>query len=145
MMNNCDCGTSGQLDPKSPPKEHRELTHSERAAIRKLVKGLCANYDHEYGCLLLGDNCYMFYGVAYTNTGMCKYFRNAVLPTEPALEAVLTGGAAVEMRPCAICGGTFPADGKKAYCSDACEKNALRIQKRDYMRKKRAESGNLLD
>ena len=62
----------------------------------------------------------MFYGVAFTNTGLCKYFRNAVLPTEPALEAVLTGSAAVEMRPCAVCGVTFPADGKKGYCSDAC-------------------------
>ena len=136
-MNNFDCGTSGQLDPKSPTKEHRELTRAERAEIRKLVKCLCANYDHEYGCLLLDDNCYMFYGVAYTNTGMCKYFRNAVLPTEPALEAVLTGGGAVETRPCSICGEAFPADGKKAYCSDACAGEAHRRQKRKSIRKKR--------
>ena len=31
--------------------KYRELTRAERAAIRKLVKDLCANYDHEYGCL----------------------------------------------------------------------------------------------
>jgi len=67
--------TSGQVDPKllsfKPcrsnaffmPKnktgeyqmiettKYRELTRAERAAIRKLVKDLCANYDHEYGCL----------------------------------------------------------------------------------------------
>ena len=116
---------------------HRELTGTERAAIRKLVKCLCANYDHEYGCLLLDGDCYMFYGVAYTNTGMCKYFRNAVLPTDPEMEAMLTGSAAVKTRPCAQCGAVFPADGKRAYCSDACANTALRKQKRDYIRKKR--------
>lgn len=29
----------------------RELTREEKAVIRKLVTGLCANYDREYGCL----------------------------------------------------------------------------------------------
>ena len=136
MINNC-CGTSGQLDPKCPYKEHRELTRAERSAIKKLVKDLCANYDHEYGCLLLDDNCYMFYGVAYTNTGLCKYFRKAVLPTDALLEAVLTGGGAVETRPCAVCGADFPANGRQAYCSDACANRAQRRQQREYMRKKR--------
>jgi len=117
--------------------EHRELTRAERAAIRKLVKDSCANYDHEYGCLPLDDNCYMFYGVAYTNTGMCKYFRESVLPTEPALEAVLTGGGTVETRSCALCGGAFPADGKKAYCSDVCAGEAHRRRNRENMRKNR--------
>jgi len=135
-MNNSDCGTSGQLDPKLPAR-HRELTAAERSAIKKLVKDLCANYDREYGCLLLDDNCYMFYGVAYTNTGMCKYFRKAVLPTDPALETVLTGSAAVETRPCSLCGAEYIASGRKAYCSDACAGRAQRKQQREHMRKKR--------
>ena len=117
--------------------KHRELTRSERAAIRKLVKCECANYDREYGCLLLDDECYMFNGVAYTNSGLCKYFRNAILPTAPTLEAAFTGSAAVETRLCGICGGAFPADGKKAYCSDACAGEAHRRQKRESIRKKR--------
>ena len=117
--------------------EHRELTRAERAAIRKLVKNLCANYDYEYGCLLLYDHCYMCYGVAYTNTGMCKYFRNSVLPTDPAMEAMLTGGGTAETRICPICNEAFPADGKKAYCSDACAGEAHRKQKRDSIKKKR--------
>ena len=116
---------------------HRELTRAERAAIRKLVKGSCANYDNEYECLLLDDNCYMFYGVAYTNTGLCKYFREAVLPTDPALEAVLTGNVAVETRTCPICGEAFPVNGKQAYCSDACVGEAHRRRNRENMRKKR--------
>jgi len=125
------------MDNKPYTTKYRELTRAERAAIKKLVKDLCANYDHENGCLLLDDSCYMFYGVAYTNTGMCKYFRKAVLPADPALEAVLTGENAVEMRTCDICGGDFPADGKKAYCSDYCAGKAHRKQQRDHIRKKR--------
>ena len=116
---------------------HRELTASERAAIRKLVKDLCASYDREYGCLLLDDTCYMFYGVAFTNTGMCKYFREAVLPTDPIMEATLTGGAGAETRLCDICGEAFPASGRQAYCSDACAVKAQRRQQREHMRKKR--------
>ena len=40
----------------------RELTSKERTAIRKLVKGMCANYSGEYGCLLLGDSWEMVDG-----------------------------------------------------------------------------------
>lgn len=37
----------------------RELTRSERAAIRRLVTGLCANYDErEKLCLPLDCSCY---------------------------------------------------------------------------------------
>jgi len=120
-------------------KTHRELTRTERTEIRKLVKDLCANYDKDNECLLLEDNCYMFYGVAYTNTSMCKYFRKAVLPTNPVLEAVLTGNAAVETRPCALCGEIFLADGKKLYCSDACTNEAKKKQQRGYMRNRRIQ------
>ena len=87
----------------------------------------------------MDDNCYMFYGVGYTNTGMCKYFRNAVLPTDPLLKAVLTGKGSVEMRPCAMCGREFPANGKKAYCTDSCTDKAQRNRNREFMRKKRGD------
>ena len=117
----------------------QELTRSERATIRKLVKDLCANYDNEHGCLLLNGECYMFYGVAYTNTGMCKYFRNVVLPTAPVIEAMLTGCSKVETRPCGICGEAFPVNGKKAYCSEACASEAHRKRNREIMRKKRGD------
>lgn len=115
--------------------ESRELTRNERTAIRKLVKSLCANYDHEYGCLPLDCGCYML-GKWWTGA-YCKYFRDCVLPTDPVLEAALTGGGAVETRPCALCGEVFPASGKQAYCSNACAAAAQRKRNRDYMRKKR--------
>ena len=117
----------------------RELTCEERAAIKKLVIKMCANYQHGYGCMPLDCECYML-GKWWTGA-YCRYFQNAVLPLEPALEAALMGRA-VDMRPCALCGRQFPMKGKKAYCSEICQQNALRRQKREYMRRKRVERGN---
>ena len=113
----------------------RELTRAERAAIRRLAIKLCANYDNEYGCLPLDCPCYMIH--KWWTGAYCKYFKNAVLPLDPALGASLTGGAS-ELRPCAFCGSPFTANGKKAYCSIACAEKAQRKQKRDSIRKKRA-------
>lgn len=88
----------------------RELTREEKRAIRALVTKWCANYDKEYGCL----------------------------PLDPALEvSLMTEGPRPDFKPCPICGGAVPADGRMAYCSESCARIALRRQKRDYMRKKR--------
>lgn len=115
----------------------RELTREEKAAIRRLVTGLCANYDREYGCLPLDCECYML-GKCWTGA-YCRYFREAVLPTDPALEAALTTeGPAPEMRPCPVCGRPFLPEGNQAYCSVACSEAARRKRQRDYMRKRRA-------
>ena len=116
--------------------ETRELTSKERTAIRKLVKGMCANYSGENGCLLLGDSCYML-GKWWTG-GYCRYFQRAVLPLDPVLEAALINGKTIGMRSCAVCGKAFPISGRKAYCSEGCARKALRKQKREYIRQKRA-------
>ena len=114
---------------------YRELLKAP-AEIRALVVKWCANYDKEYGCLPLECECYMF-GKCWTGA-YCRYFREAVLPLDPALEAaLLTEGPRPEFKPCPICGGAVPADGRMAYCSESCARIALRRQKRDYMRKKR--------
>ena len=65
----------------------RELTREEKRSIRKLVFSLCANYDREYGCLPLDGPCYML-GKCWTGA-YCRYFRDAVLPNDPVLEAAL--------------------------------------------------------
>ena len=114
----------------------RELTREEKRAIHKLVKSLCANYDKDYGCLPLDCECYML-GKCWTGA-YCRYFREAVLPTNPALEAaLLSDGPAPETRPCPVCGRAFLPDGRTRYCSETCAAVALRKQKRDFMRKKR--------
>ena len=66
--------------------QHRELTAREKQAIRRLATSVCANYDRG-GCLPLDGTCYMF-TIGYMNSSLCGYFRNAVLPFDPALEAL---------------------------------------------------------
>lgn len=68
---------------------HRELTGREKQQIKKLITSRCANYDKEYGCLPLDCECPIF-GICYTNSALCRRFRNALLPTDPELEAVFT-------------------------------------------------------
>ena len=77
----------------------RELTRDEKKKIRRLVTGMCANYDGESGlCLPLDCPCYMLHK-CWTGA-YCRYFRNAVLPLDPALEITLTDeGMAPELRP----------------------------------------------
>lgn len=70
----------------------RELTREERAAIRALVVKWCANYDRDYGCLPLDCECYML--SKCWMVALCRYFRVAVLPLAPALEAALSADSA---------------------------------------------------
>ena len=97
----------------------RELTGRERQAIRRLVKEWCANYDSDYGCLPLDCDCFMF-GKAFTSGALCKWFRDAVLPTDAVLEQIFTGGSAPDTKPCAVCGTPFPLNDRQIYCSDKC-------------------------
>ncbi|WP_295764524.1 cysteine-rich VLP protein [uncultured Oscillibacter sp.] len=114
----------------------RELTREEKAAIRSLVTKWCANYDREMGCLPLDCECHML-GKCWTGA-YCRYFREAVLPLNPVLEAALnTEGPAPETRPCPICGRPFLPDGRRRYCSEACSKAARQKKQRGYMRKYR--------
>ena len=83
----------------------RELTREEKAAIRALVVKWCANYDRECGCLPLDCECYML-GKCWTGA-YCRYFREAVLPLDPALEAaLLTEGPRPDFKVCPVCGGS---------------------------------------
>lgn len=95
-----------------------------------------ANYDREYGCLPLGGSCYMM-DKCWTGA-YCRYFREAVLPNDPVLEAALTsGGPAPDTKACPVCGGAFLPDGRTRYCSDACAHAARLKKQRGYMRKYR--------
>jgi hypothetical protein len=78
-------GNFGPSWPEVKPMEteSRELTRDERAAIRKLVMSMCANYDPVCGCLPLDCPCYML-GKCWTGP-YCKYFQDAVLPLDSAL------------------------------------------------------------
>ena len=112
---------------------YRELTGREKQRIKKLVTSLCANYDKEYGCLPLDCNCYMF-GICYTNSALCRYFRKSVLPEDAELEAVFTHTPTTQ---CKQCGKPFPTDGKRVYCSEHCATEARRQQIAARVRKHR--------
>lgn len=89
----------------APPE--RELTRSERAAIRRLVTSLCANYDcQDKLCLPLDCPCYMLN--KWWTGAFCRYFRAAVLPTEPKLESALTGeDTSLRQKICPVCGKAY--------------------------------------
>ena len=92
----------------------RELTRTEKAAIRRLVSKWCANYDRDCGCLPLDCECYMF-GKCWTGA-YCRYFREAVLPLDPALEiALLTEGPRPDFKACPVCGRAVAPDGRQTY------------------------------
>ena len=103
---------------------HRELTGREKQRIKKLITSLCANHDKEYGCLPLDYECPMF-GICYTNSALCSYFRKSVLPEDAELEAVFTRTPTTN---CKQCGKPFPVDGKRVYCSGKCADAASRPQ-----------------
>ena len=112
-------------------KTYRELTGKEKRQIKKLVTSLCANYDKKYGCLPLDCECYMF-GICHTNSALCKWFRNALLPTEPELQAVFEPRPLTE---CKQCGKKFVNVGKRIYCSSHCAEEARRAQTASRVRK----------
>lgn len=113
----------------------RELTRDEKKKIRSLVTGMCANYDGESGlCLPLDCPCYMLHK-CWTGA-YCRYFKNAVLPVNPELEASLTKeGTAPELRFCAVCEKAFLPEGRQSYCSEACKAEGNRRKSRERMRK----------
>ena len=127
---------SGHRGPKSY-MDARELTRAGKKKIRTLVTGMCANYDRESGlCLPLDCACYMLHK-CWTGA-YCRYFREAVLPLDPELQAALTTeGISPELRACAVCGKAFLPEGRQAYCSDACKAEGNRRKSRERMRKMR--------
>ena len=122
-----------------PPS--RELTRKERAAIRKLVAELCANYDNqEKLCLPLDYPCYMLN--KWWTGSLCRYFREAVLPTDPALESAITGDdTSLKQKICPVCGKSYLPTTSQAYCSDFCRTFARRKSERERKRRKRLNQG----
>ena len=80
----------------------------------------------------------MLYAGKVLDGALCRYFREAVLPNDPVLEASLAAeGPAPETRPCPVCGRAFLPDGRTRYCSPGCAKAARLKKQRGYMRKYR--------
>lgn len=114
------------------------LTPKQRQKANALIKRLCANYDNG-NCLVLddGEACVCMQSISYSL--LCKYFRNAVLPAEPILEADILG---THFEKCVSCGAPIIKKGnRKKYC-DRCAAIVYKKQQAEYARRKRAESKN---
>jgi len=119
----------------------RELDREELRDIKRLAASECANYDREHGCLLLDGKCYMSYGVAFTCSALCKYYRKAVLPLDPKLEALLKGeNVADYIRRCAVCGKELYSSGNRAKYCGTCARRVHRRQKNESDRKRRSKT-----
>ena len=118
-------------------RPERELTREEKREIKNLVVGTCANYDRQYGCLPLDyGRCYMI-DKCWTGA-YCKYFRKAILPLNPALEASLTDSGRISSEKiCPVCGAVYFPTTSQAYCSDACRIKGQREDNRKRQRKRR--------
>ena len=118
-----------------PPS--RELTRQERAAIRRQVTELCANYDSQDKlCRPLDCPCYMLH--KWWTGSFCRYFREAVLPMDPALESAVTGeDTSLKQKTCPVCGRAYLPTTSQAYCSDSCRAFARRKSERERKRRNR--------
>lgn len=76
-------------------------------------------------------------GICYTNSAMCRYFRESVLPNDPELEAALQ---AMPTKLCQHCGKPFPVSGRRVYCSDKCAGAARKKQTAARVRKHRKKA-----
>ena len=112
------------------------LTPKQRQKTNALIKRICANYDNG-NCLALddGEPCVCVQSISYSL--LCKYFRNAVLPAEPLLEADILG---TRFEKCVSCGAPIIKNGnRKKYC----EKCAQRAYKKAAGRVRKKKTGRV--
>ena len=102
-----------------PRMDEKQLRRS-----RKLIRGLCCNYDHG-NCILLddGEPCVCVQGISYSV--LCKWFRNAVLPAAPGLQAAILN--LQPKRRCVICNApVFAKSNRAKYCPSCAKKERRR-------------------
>ena len=97
---------------EKPYQDYKRLTKEQMPRVRRLVKQ-CCNYDGGE-CIALDDGagCVCVQTISYSL--LCKWFRNAVLPLDPALELRLLGGTT---KRCENCREQFvPGSNRAKYC-----------------------------
>lgn len=107
------------------------LTPKQRQRANALIKRLCANYDNG-NCLALddGEPCACVQSISYSL--LCKYFRKAVLPAEPLLEADILG---TRFEKCVSCGAPIIKEGQpkeilREVRSKSLQSSAGRVRKK---------------
>ena len=80
------------------------------------------------------------FSVGFTDSKLCKYYEQAVLPTDAELFALFKG---TPTKKCQQCGKLFASVGRKAYCSEQCAAEARRRQTVERVRKHRANKAEM--
>ncbi|MDO5546835.1 MAG: cysteine-rich VLP protein [Eubacteriales bacterium] len=102
--------------------------------VRKLIKQRCCNYD-QGSCLVLDWSFCNICPQWISYSLNCKWFRNAVLPNDPALEAAILQNH--QKRVCEVCGNPLSSDHPQTkYCPE-CAVQQRRKQQAEWARKKR--------
>lgn len=120
----------GCLPLSGSPKSHKTFWGEEE---QRRERAFCACTETSDTELATTSECPMF-GICYTNSALCRRFRNALLPTAPELQTVFEPQP---LKVCKECGKHFSAQGKRVYCSDKCAKDARRRQTAARVRKHR--------
>ena len=109
----------------------------QRRQVNKLIKHLCANYQ-DGNCLLLddGEPCVCVQSISYSLC--CNYFRAAVLPTEPLLEAKILTPDKISY--CKDCKLPFAKRRYNQLFCEKCAKLRYKRQQADYAQRKRLKS-----
>ncbi len=104
------------------------LTDSQLRQVKRLIRGLCANYDNGC-CLILDGVCPQC--ISYTL--LCRYFKEAVLPEDRELQTAIYGTP--YLRRCAVCGKPLSGDKKNTLFCRQCAGLRIRRSKREWAQK----------
>lgn len=117
-----------------PPVERKadgslyEMTPSQQRQAAKMIQKYCCNCE-KGNCILLDDGDEHTCPQRISYTIGCRWFRNAVLPAFPELEADIFKD--ITLRRCVKCGARFvPGSNRNKYCP-ACAAAVRREQDRE--------------
>lgn len=79
--------------------EQMKMTKVQYRAVKDLAVRMCANYDRPTGdCLLMDEACWQ----VCCSSGLCRYFKEAVLPLDRVLYADLVKPVLLRCVPVAV-------------------------------------------
>lgn len=103
-----------------PPVERKpdgalyEMTPEQQGEAARLIQQNCCNYE-KGNCVMLEDEDERVCSQRISYSVGCRWFRNAVLPLSPELEADIFKG--VSLKQCVKCGIRFvPRSNRSMYC-----------------------------
>ncbi|MCD8190159.1 MAG: cysteine-rich VLP domain-containing protein [Clostridiales bacterium] len=111
-----------------------QMSPSQQKQAAKLIKKYCCNCD-KGNCILLDDGDDVVCPQRISYSVCCRWFRNAVLPVLPELEADIF--KETTLRRCVNCGARYvPGSNRSRYCP-ACAAERRRQKDRERKQKTR--------